>query len=617
MHAPADRHVLIPRQPRSFELLIDEYISTTESAATKGQSNSSEGRTILDVAMPNIRVRALQRIMSADEAAAMEPDRNTSQLPTQSQIVSILDLQLTGVEFLVATSVETDQSPLPIQRLELKYNTLSLHIRAAQTHAQSGMNRSSRSLSTEVEIISGPVRACVVGGAVNVKTGDFSLDFQQRSSEAVIGSAASALRTIRQMSSRLATRRDARQRQFRRLVVACVNASSLKPGVTDLLGQVQPSFLLASGGPADIRMDAQWRVLIHIRHLFRHFNVHERATLQRQLNTYADVSDTDFATVQGILRQRLGEFVFDVETVRNQANPLWQLLYPSPSPKRATSLSTDPRLRRPIDLTFSSESASFALLTADERTDEFSSGSLEMQLHSRQMVYYPDGPGNMSSQASLNRSAKDLAPTDLPFALQVAVMVKLDACSTWVSPNLIPFTRHLLRVFRGFSAQLVSPAAAGPRSPVAATPTVSPVEPHFDVVVDVNVQLPSIVFSTRAQHIAVDLRLQQVQLALTAKVANVGAKAKSHAMSAILKLDELAVDARDLRPKTQSSSHAKDVLASLSFRNTAVSCVGQLQHEQPPKFRTVLDLHAIRFVVPRSALRLYQLIEEWRLNYLP
>ena len=562
--------------------------------------------------------------MSADEAAAFELEKARSQLATQSQVVSILDLQLADVKFVAITALEKDRSILPLQRLELTYDNLSLHVRAAQSHIQSGMNRSSRSLSTEVEAVSGPVGISFVDGACQIKTGDFTLDFQERSSEAVIGSAVAITRTLRQIQNRLASETEENQRQFRRLVVACVNSSSLKPGITDPLAQAQPLFLLASGTPAAVRTNPRWRILTHIRHLLRFYNVHERATLQRQCTTYGDVNDSDLSSVQNILRQRLGDLPF-VMTSPGSDVSLLQLLFNRGKPDDLAAPSPATLLRQPIKFSFSSNAAVFSLIKGDERTDEIVSGPFEVQVHSRQMGLHHHVLGTASSQASLNKSTRDLIART-PLALQVALTIKLQSCATSVSPHFIPFARHLLRVVNGFSAHVPSKSRAPSRarspirSPILESPIFHSSDPPVEVILDVAAQLPSFAVSTKAQHIAVDCRLRNLRATLTARLPGVrltSFKSQSQLFAATLATEELMFTAHDLRPRTEILNQAREVLASLALRGAAASCVGQIINEQPSKFRATVVLQTIHASMPRSALRLYQLIEEWHVNYFP
>ncbi|KAH7100701.1 hypothetical protein BKA62DRAFT_705412 [Auriculariales sp. MPI-PUGE-AT-0066] len=611
--------------PLSFELLVDDHISSAISRVVSNRPRSP-GQTIFDINIPSIRVRALQRIMSADEAAALSLEKTLSQLPTQSQIVSIIDVQLMNLGLLAATAVDGDVSPFPVRRLEFKYNNLSLHVRAAQSHAQSGMNRSSKSLSTEVEVNSGPVRACIFDDAISLKTGAFDLDFQEHSSEAVIGTAVSAIRTVRQISSSLTARSEKNKHRFRRLILASTRA--LKPGMVDPLSQAQPSVLLSTGLPEAIRMDAQWRILTHTRHLFRFLTAQERTTLLLQLRSstmplqfMSQESDeaTEMNSVRAILRQRLGDLLFESEGIQPENDPLRRLLYPTRKSKATASLATDPRLRRPIKLSFASNTASFALLKADDRTDELVSGPLEFQIHTRQMILTPEVVG-VSSQASLNKSAKNLVQRP-PILLQVSVSVKIESSTASVSPNLVPFTRHLLRVVRGFSSHLSPAPKSPPTSPSWSNQEFAHQrnEQPLDVLVDVNVLLPSMMVSTRAQHIALDCQLEQFQVAITTKLTHVDVATyvplSTTSIGAAVKFESLGLFARDLRPKAETPSQVKDILASLIFRSAAVCFLAELNDGR--KLRSTFQMQSIHMAVPRSVLRLYRLAEEWRTDYLP
>lgn len=605
---------------------MDDHI--VQASMKAGVSAFSTGRLVLDVGVSALRIRTSQRIMSADEAASFLPDKPPPPVPTQSHVVSIIDIQVTGLGVLADIAPDSPDGTVPIRRLQLRHDALSFHLREAQSHAQSGMNRSSRSLSTEVEALTGPLRVFIAGTKSCVQTGDFSLRFQERSSEAVIGTAAAVLRTVRQCTSRVETRREQVKTRFRRFFILAVTASQHKPTITDPLSQAQPSLLLRSGYPASIRADPQWRMLTHLRHGLRFFSNDERASLHRQSELKLDIDRAEIPAVHTVLRRRLGEWT---SSESDAADPYWvplqKLLFPNErihqlEPTDGEKPPSRPRWwMQPFSFNLATGISSMSLLQSDNMTNELMVGPFNASIRSRACFMLPPAVGTSTSQVSVNQSARDIIRFHQRTLLHVHASLDLHSSKAAISPNLIPFARHLVRVFRGFAGHFRGPprTPASPTVPRDATPAPFVASLPVNFRFDITLRLRNLVFSMLAQQISLELRVRELQSGLNADMARDQASLKAQSISAatLFGFEDLTFSARDLLQVDAAPTDARNVLASLTLGDARLSGGVLVRDEQPTKVHAALQLRAINLAVPRSVMRLYNLVEEWRRQYLP
>ncbi|EJD45633.1 hypothetical protein AURDEDRAFT_165486 [Auricularia subglabra TFB-10046 SS5] len=605
----------------SFELVVDQHILGTLATVLRKDTPSSE-QLVLDLEISSFRLWSTQRIMSADESLAYW-SKAAPKLPTQSQVVSIFDVQLSRFGLLAETRIPTDPHPLPIQRMLLRYDSLSVCLRAAQSHVQSGMNRSSRALTTEVEAHAGPFRLSFTSGRSSLQAGDFVLKFQQRSSEAVIGTAACIVRSIRQISARRKDREMHIQKWFRRFVVLSMTVSRHKPGITDPLSQAQPSFLLHSGHPIAIRADALWRFLLHLRYTLRFFSNDERASLRRQCEFSADIQDDDVRSVHEVLQRRLGEWSSEADDEGPYWTPLYALLRPetqTPSgmhPSSPSKTAANSALRAlPLSFTLTTGTVSMSLLHSDDLANDLVTGPVHMSFNRRDCSLITQTNATTTSLVSANRSARDIALPS-PTIVQLYGALDFHSIHSRVSPTLIPFALHLLRMVRGFAGEFKPVSRASDtreQGRQASLPSGLQV-----IRAEMAIRFRDIVFSASAQHIALQIRLHELRLAaaisMSVQLGNLALGSLSS--SAAINFQQLELAAKDLRHAGETSVDARDILASLVFTDASLSCGAATRNEQSPKLHGAFSLGGLQLSIPRSVMRLYKLIDEWRVQFLP
>lgn len=376
-----------------------------------------------------------------------------------------------------------------------------------------------------------------------------------------------------------------------RIIPAAVHyvlESSIGQEAIDPLSAIQPSYLVQRGLPHELRTDPSFRFLFHLRNCLWYL----QAKGSRHLLPSREAV-TDDSLVR-LLESRL------------------MILDPD-APSVSHLLPLFPNLRRPhmrdmdrIKYTYNYVSlrvdqANFVLLDPDgghPSVLRLSNTSCGARIRIVDFLEALPGYRSMSmSQASLRQ--KGGQPTR-----KVSVSFSLGDGMLTVHPHMMRFAQELLRVRRHHYSDAAETASSPKVEKGVITAT------SLDLIVSVN--------HLRAQAVAENLifEIGTSNLRLASLIFLRHDFVQDQSMNHSLLFESCFIRARS--PVDVSQQSDQDILASLVISDGKLSAV--TSQGAPPsaiKVRSVCIVDNFHLHVPRSAIRLYRFIEEWRDDFLP
>ncbi|KAG6845925.1 hypothetical protein H0H87_000731 [Tephrocybe sp. NHM501043] len=384
---------------------------------------------------------------------------------------------------------------------------------------------------------------------------------------------------------------------LKQVVVSDVIRCSEDRAAVDPLSTIQPSYLVQSGVPHMLRTDTTFRFLYHLRNSMWHFEAYERGT---------------FRAVQDVVQLvDLEELILSLET---------RLLMLDPDSYHVgQSSSLDPLL--PIlhigssslssaeDVTIPSKSWTLQFfklsITILDPTNLSPSELIVADVHVKARVFVSDilQPPPLDytsmSQTSLRERRSQAA-------LKLTVWAHLGDIKLNVSPHLMGFAQHVLRVRKQFLT--VSLPSNKPLHPSSS----NTVSTRF-VSIDMVFSLGHLRVQAAAENLVFEFGLSGVRGASSMFFHPQASGGQS--MNHSLLFDKVFIRARS--PSDMAKYIEQDILASLELASAKINTVVRIEPSSKTKLRLVFTLADVQFLVPRSALRLYRFVQEWRADFLP
>lgn len=355
--------------------------------------------------------------------------------------------------------------------------------------------------------------------------------------------------------------------------------------VIDPLSTIQPSFLVQIGLPQELRVDLAFRFLFHLRNCLWHLRDGDPSW---RIN-FDDVIPMD--RLFPLLRDRLLALDPDVYNVSGVAS--LEPVLPNLRPIGTSTWQTDDTNYSFNYVCVKLDLVSLKIIDPEGQPPcQFSFAGIAFGLRLRHYELLDEVNRRIAtSQTSLPSKSTDLAQ-------RISVSVACDDVQLTVYSYLMTFVQEVLRVQR-----LASPPMQKDR------------KARFNRfnVLDVH----AVVLLKR-------LRLRAVAEKLTFEFGITGMRHSSNIlvhfhlpkqlMNHSMLFSDMFVKARGTPSMAQPAEN--DDLASVMITDTMVSSVVRNENSEQT-LKIAFTVNALRFSVPRSALRLYQFVEEWRADFLP
>lgn len=375
------------------------------------------------------------------------------------------------------------------------------------------------------------------------------------------------------------------QLRKQRAIIATILSQSQARPVVDPLSTIQPSYLVQSGDPQSLRTDVSFKFLYHLRNCLRltklldeplrnEINVEELTSLieARLMHLDPESSSIDHLTS------------LDPSFLENLANsrPL------SPTPAISTFGMRLGSMRITVP----------APLDGPPGELDISEVAVDLQFRKQHLVQFNLNNPSSASQTSLRaKSSKVVRNT--------GVIASIGDINLIIVPHLMNFAQHILRVTKQVEG-ILSDNSTRKRTPLDGlerTPKV------------IHTELIGTLRRLRIRAAAENLVLVMGLDGLRTAMAVLAIQSKPLSINSNVLFEELSLQARS--PSTSNQDSDYDLLAGLSFTKGYSSIVSRPDSRSRENVKVVVSLAGLKLHVPRSALRLYRFIEEWRADYLP
>ncbi|KAH7874742.1 uncharacterized protein C8R40DRAFT_1171340 [Lentinula edodes] len=361
--------------------------------------------------------------------------------------------------------------------------------------------------------------------------------------------------------------------------------SSSNELVIDPLSTIQPSFLVQVGLPQMLRVDPAFRFLFHLRDcLWRLREVNPTWDMDRIEAQKVTIDD-----VTPLLRDRL--LALDPDAYHTSRLESLQPLLPFIKP--ATNRRKDETHFSFSYVSIKLNSVELKVADSENRTpcqislsDMFSG----LRLRHHQLLDEEDEFRRLAaSQTSLRSKSPDLVQ-------RASVSIVLGDIQTTVYPYLINFVQEIIR------AQKLNAGASSAKKLKRAR-----FKPFNVVYIHAVLTIKRFRLRASAEKLTFEFGISELRHSSTVLIHH---HSKKQSMNHSLLFTEMFIKAR-----ATSEPHEHDDLASLTIADSLLSSV--MRNETlDQSIKLAFNLKALRFSVPRSALRLYHFVEQWRADFL-
>lgn len=353
--------------------------------------------------------------------------------------------------------------------------------------------------------------------------------------------------------------------------------------IVEPLSTIQPSFLVQRGVPSGLRLDARFKFLFHLRDCLGNLKPEQRALLhvvtftddavwREELKLRSNALDPDIpvAPIESLFRKPEG--VQPTEGARQRFEPLNFVSV------RSKGIALE------------------VLQPSGKAVGQFRLSELCSIVRVASYDMVRAAPAKNMSQTSL-RSDKRLP------AQRSLVSFVLGDITMVLSPHVMTFFQHAVRL----RPTLVEEDLANTYSPASSAKK----QPRF-IGVEATVSLNRLHIQAAAENLILEIGMGRVQAASS----NLSRSQDHSDRSSNSALFVGTSYFRARSPQTaQVDGH--DILAALEIDNGTMSLVTRQEPRSRIKIRLVTSFGGLQLNVPRSALRLYRFVEEWRDDYLP
>ncbi|KAF8070507.1 hypothetical protein FPV67DRAFT_1756074, partial [Lyophyllum atratum] len=566
------------------ELCLDAMMAN--HLANMSASATTTSCTLFEVSVPSVAIRVLQRIVMENGHPSISRGFPESEDPSVLDVIAVVHGGLTGIS---ASGILVGDNLV----LDAGFDRLSL------TLDMSVDKKTIKPTSSYGFIFSYGVEG------FKVSTGQDSLDIRWRESTIHIGHlgpeylVATGLAMIRSATQLSLLSQGWKQysSSSRQTIVSDVIRCSGEKATVDPLSTIQPSYLVQSGTPHALRTDTTFRFLYHLRNCLWHLEEDERGIFRSAQDTVKPVELDDLIS---LLESRLVAFDPDSYNTAHLSSlegflPMLQIHDPLLASHDITppvrSIAIQFAKISVIVLDPSNASPSELVVTEVEVSGRMLAGDV-LQLPS---LY----PASMSQTSLREKHSQNV--------LKTSVIVSVGDTTLAVFPHLMGFAQQVLRVRRHYHS--VPPTTAPTPFPSISSPPGLLQLLSSDVVFSIR----GLRIQAAAENLVFEFGFSGVHGVSSALLPNqsYGGQSMNHS----IRFDEIYVRARS--PSDMAKQSDQDILASLALMAGSVSTLWRKEPTSKTKLRLIFGVGRLRFHVPRSALRLYRFVQEWRADFLP
>ncbi|RPD53525.1 hypothetical protein L227DRAFT_535889, partial [Lentinus tigrinus ALCF2SS1-6] len=574
-----------------FDALTMDYIK-----AFKSRPGPSSTVTTFDIHIPRIQVRSLQLV----NVSSQQGSGKSTQAGDLS--ITVVDL-VAGAPRFRGRSFRNPQGP-PRNDLTLSLSSFSVALLSRLPARGSYKQDPTRICHLTI----GPTIASILRRDITLSVGAITSDIGHSGPDFVLSTVAVL---IRYFWGILLAQKQMKDQASIRQIIHGVLAFSHERSVVDPLSTIQPSYLVQHGLPDKLRKDATFKFLVYLRNCLRFLDEHERQEIH---TSQPDVSLED--VLDAMQNQWFGAAGDDDSSHLSQQSLLQELLH-------GHRERDDVPNRSAWDLPYDCVSIVIAGVHLSLRhptetmESNFVCGPVTITAR-QQLADLVQPPPTWSPSKSIpTLSTRDKEHRSL---LRVSLSLALDRISSTVHPQAVEFVQIVLRDYRRHSVHLYAMFRNGradsdrrslstrmPGSPRRHLPTFS---------IDLTLSMRSFSFTAAAEQLL--LRFKNADITYASSFL-VNSPSHEHPIWDISTNHSLMFGAATFEACSSANvAHPKEQgLASLTFADGKANVVLQQDVHRNITCRVLVGVGKVHLDVPRSVLRLYRFVENWRAEYLP
>lgn len=563
-------------QPLGPELCIDSLMAKYFSGLTA--SKDAESCTLFEVSVPLVAVHIFQVIVMVDGHPTISREIPETEDPAGIDVISVVHGEFTGV---VASGILTG----PDASVKTGFDCISLTLDISndeQTFPTALFN------DFVLSYVLHSLQAEFVKETLDVTWGKSILQLGLLGPEYLTATCIALARHAKQLGA-VKQRWDRYASASTQTIVSDILQSSANNAILDPLSVIQPSYLVQTGAPQKLRTDTMFRLLFHLRNCLRQSRVNPSRTSQ-------DDSNLDFIS---LLESRL-------EALDQDAYPDTDLSFLQPFfPGLRILQAPGPGLSSNPLNSMSVQFARLAVIVLDPHSQpsELAVTDVQLSAHIRKLevLQLPaTHPSSMSQTSLKDRHSQSLVKTS-------ATILFGDVTFT-VFPHLMQFAQNILWVRRHY-------CSIG--TPVSQPPTSANRDDFGDyrrlLSFDITWSFRRLRIQAAAENLIFEFGVSDMRGASLVLLQSEGQKHQSMNHSTLF--SQIYIRAHSPADMTKQSD--QDILASLELTNGKLNTISRQDLSSKLNLRVTFAIGGLQFSVPRSALRLYRFVEEWRADYLP
>jgi hypothetical protein len=348
----------------------------------------------------------------------------------------------------------------------------------------------------------------------------------------------------------------------------------------DPLSTIQPSFLIQRGYPQALRTDATYKFLFHLR------------TALQVARLRGDVSSTNQSIAAHDVRSLVDLCLADLEVDDTPKEGI-------PSPMETIRPRTSQKSTISARLTVSSANLAadlISIIVADElspSTSRLDISSCVLRFRSSKLSHSLEGVPSQSPSSTNH---------DIAVAPQIICTLAIGDVNLTVMPHLMVFAQRSLRLWR-----------VSDKWKSESNRALSNSRPSYLIL---TMALRRVNIRAAAEKLAFEIGATDMDISLSSlKLVDALAHNDIHSVGYTAGFSNAFIRARATSIGPGIWARDQDVLASLVF--SGKFNVLWRQESSTSNIRLAFLLRSTIFSVPRSALRLYRFMEEWRADFLP
>ncbi|KAI0058067.1 hypothetical protein BV25DRAFT_1994498 [Artomyces pyxidatus] len=549
---------------------------------------------IFSVQLSSLHIRAVQLVASVSPQGGPGVLQDGEATCSADEVTTI-DLRLHDFSFRGQT---TQRNKRPANSFAASIGRLCLALSTYGSASKNGRLQGSHTVMdvalTRPEFSLTPKRVDVSNGSLEMSLEHVAVEYALSVVSAYMGPTLQALQDRRRLREH--------ELSVARVRIHQILVWSQEHSVVDPLSTIQPSYLIQTGRPHDLRTNAGNKVLVYLRSCLRFLEPEQhQAVRELQLGDRPEVSRE---TIIELLESQLTGLVTEGDFSTLVDTDLLSELYAAPDQKHATVEKLYDTSIEAINI--SSQNIKLSILDPSHATaSDVTIGPISVVAGLRKSELLPPVPTKHAKDITSHRDKVR------PKFEHLMLAITLDSIEVFILPHLLYFAERILLLRRRVGGLPTS-------TPDHTSRPSSRILPAMDAVYcDLTVSLNHLRLQAAAEKLVLVLdisRLAFVSSLYLRLFANPQGRFDMSANSSLI-VDAMSLEARSSANRSAPSS--QDALAVITIRNAKANGVVRQELALSSTVRAVLVMDDLRLSVPRSAIRLSRFIEEWRADFLP